>query len=141
MPMHPEDRERFPDSFPQALIDSACSLGEWNLVESIWKYEDIKKVINFLVDAHYLITGGDVYIEESHQFYQMPDNWYIKDSDPRPLRERSETDRERILMASREQSLAYVENYWKRNGDNYFYSVVFSDADPHRTRHRRLRDL
>ncbi|HEU5376954.1 MAG TPA: Imm40 family immunity protein [Ktedonobacteraceae bacterium] len=130
MPMHPEYRNRFPDTFPQALIDSALSLEKWKLTESIWKYEDIKKVINFLVDARYLITGGDVYLEEAGQFFQMPDNWYLKDSDPRPLYKRTELERKYLLEASREQSLAYVENYWRRNGDHYYYAIVFSEVNP-----------
>ena|SRR5258708_25241033 len=97
----------------------------------MWRCEDIKQVINFLVDARYVIRGGDVYLEEAGQWFQMTDNWYVKDFDPIPLWKRTEAEKQRLLEASRQQSLAFVENYWKRNGDNYYYSLVFSQAGAH----------
>lgn len=131
MPMHPKDRKRFPESFPQALLDATHSLEEWNLTESVWRYEDIKRVINFLVDARYVIRGGDVYLEEAGQWFQMTDNWSVNDPDSRLWRDRTEAEKQRILEASRNQSLAYVERYWKRNGDHYYYSIVASPVDAH----------
>ena len=59
--MHPEYRKRFPAEFPLSLVDSARPLGkELESILSLWKYEDIKTVINYLVDKQYIILGGDV---------------------------------------------------------------------------------
>lgn len=129
--MHPEYRKRFPAEFPLSLVDSARPLEkELESILSLWKYEDIKNVINYLVDKQYIILGGDVYLEEPDQLYLTYDNWYLQKAQGgswklKDIFASSPIDKKRALEWSREQSLRYVDNYWKRNGDKYYYSVVF----------------
>lgn len=127
--MHRQYNTDFPDDFPRTLSDAAHSLLDLRIEAYVWKYEDVKKVINFLIDEQYIILGGDVYTKVAGNLTLTYDNWYLKDPDPRPLHEHIKADKERVLEMSREQSLSYVENYWKRNGDNYYYSVVFDRVD------------
>ncbi|EFH85318.1 hypothetical protein Krac_6509 [Ktedonobacter racemifer DSM 44963] len=57
-------------------------------------------------------------------------NWYLQKAQGgswklKDIFASSPIDKKRALEWSREQSLRYVDNYWKRNGDKYYYSVVF----------------
>jgi len=103
---------------PEELKDKGYSLKTYGVNEYAWSYEEVKKVIIFLADHDYAVPGGDVWKRENGEFISTYDSWYHN-------RDKSVTW-EKYVEQSKNISLTYIETYFQRNGEWYYYVPVTS---------------
>lgn len=110
-------RTGLPSNVPERFIDSAYPLTSIDWTEIAWKYEDIIQMIAFYADNRFILLGGDVYKMDHSNISPTYDNWYYN------LQKQQYVD---DISISKDQAIAYIENYYKRNGDTYYYTLTVS---------------
>ena len=99
--------------FSQELLDSGFALREpIGVYEIAWKYSDVIKVLVLAKEKKMVILGGDVYGINNNEITTTYDSWYFSGND---------------FVKSFEKAKDYIDNYHKKNGDNFIYSLVIKD--------------
>ena len=78
-----------------------------------WKYKDVLEVIEVLKQNSYCILGGDILNSKLEYTY---DNWYFKEYDNMSYAQ--------SVLESANQTIDYIDRYYKRNGNSYYYILV-----------------
>ena len=99
----------------EKFYQSSISLKNIGLDGLSWKKSDILNVLDYLENNNIAILGGDVYICSDKYLSRTYDSWYLN-QDSLPW--------EDYIKKSHDITKSYIENYNKRNGDNYAYSLV-----------------
>lgn len=82
-----------------------------------WKAEDVRKIMEQAQELNWMALGGDV-INPDGSFHYC--NWHYS-PDPNISLESN-------VNAAVETCLKYIANFVNRNGDDYYYTIVMSDA-------------
>ncbi len=99
---------------PEELYRKAINLEDIGIHEVAWRYKEILKVIEVLVQNKYVILGGDVYSYKNNTLNCTYDNWYLDKTQDRSLIENSSA-----------KATEYIKEYVNKNGENdYVYSLV-----------------
>lgn len=78
------------------------------------------EVIEYLSNKGYIILGGDVFLETNGKIGFSPggESWYTtRDENQLPTRE--------AILFSANKAMDYITMFYNRNGDYYYYSIVF----------------
>ena len=103
----------FVNFFSQKLLDSGFFLREpIGVYEIAWKYSDVIKVLVLTKEKKMVILGGDLYGINNNEITTTYDSWYFSGND---------------FVKSFEKAKDYIDNYHKKNGDNFIYSLVIKD--------------
>jgi len=116
--LQPEICESLPEHFPEELLETAYSLEVLHIRGVAWNYEDAIKAIHAFVDAQYAILGGDVYRKEHETLVPTFDSWYLN---------QQTLTWEEYVDESRKAALSYIEMYYRRNGEMYYYAPVAAE--------------
>jgi hypothetical protein len=103
------------EGFPKDLLQSAKSLSDLGIADVAWQYEDAVKALDWYISHSYAILGGDVYRSEGEYFIITYDSWYIN---------QEKLPWEQYVQISRNKAFSYMETYFQRNGNNYYYTLV-----------------
>ena len=106
-----------PVDFPVILFNSGKSLEQLGISEMAWNWENAIKVIEFLCAFNYVILGGDVYRAVDDKFEVTYDSWYVNKN--------VKQSRERFIEETKNRAISYIKQYYERNGENFYYSIVF----------------
>jgi len=109
-------KHSFRELLPPSLFEKAISLERLGINEYVWKWRDVLIVINILISNRILVLGGDVYSPEKNGFRPTDDNWHVNRIGLIP------TDTE--LQHAQALSSNYIKSYVKKNGENYYFSIV-----------------
>ncbi len=109
-------KHSFREVLPPALLEKAISLESLGINEYVWTWRDALMVINILTSNRILVLGGDVYSPIKDGFRPTYDNWYGNRNGLIP----TDTD----LQHSQSLSSDYIKAYVKKNGENYYFSIV-----------------
>lgn len=103
--------------FPENLLRNALNLNSIGISDLAWRDEFIFNSLDFLKSKDYMILGGDVYQidEETGVIIPTGDNWYYN-------KNYNKSD----VPASYQKAHEYINNYKKRNGSKYFYSLIYT---------------
>ncbi|WP_047982135.1 Imm40 family immunity protein [Ornithinibacillus contaminans] len=106
-----------PSDFPLDLFERGHSLEQMGVNEIAWKINDVKAVIECLIENGYAILGGDVYSLEKGNFVPTYDSWFLNKDEQIPW--------DNFTVKSKEKALEYIDNY-EKNGHEYFFVLVYS---------------
>ena len=101
---------------PINILGKGYYLGDIGINEYAWNSQDAKVVINLLVKEGIFILGGDVYSCKHKKYHSTGDNWYVDISSYLPTSEE--------LEESKNKSIAFIQKYIERNGDNFLFTIV-----------------
>jgi hypothetical protein len=113
----------FPSNFPEQLIRTGISLDHLGIIEIAWDKNDAIAAISFLCNSGYIILGGDVYVMDNGCLQYTYDNWFFE---PRALKDHQNIHNY-LIQKSKDKAIHYVNQYYKMNGDKFYYTVVFAD--------------
>ncbi|OFI48326.1 hypothetical protein BG261_08570 [Floricoccus tropicus] len=98
--------------FPKELLEKSEDLEGLGIYAYAWKFSDFKKIIAYIEkNKSCRILGGDVYTYEKDTINLSSNNWYISD--------------DKAIDESYKITEDYIDKFYKINGNNYLYSVVF----------------
>jgi len=102
----------FRSNYENELIQDSHDLSHLGIKPLGWKYEQALKVLIYLNSQNCIILGGDVYriSDVDGDISVTYDNWYYEGDD---------------VDKSLEVAQNYINNYHKRNGESYCYSIVY----------------
>ncbi len=109
-------KHSFREVLPPSLLEKAISLEKQGINEYVWTWRDALSVINILTSNRILVLGGDVYSPVKDRFRPTYDNWHINRNCLIP----TDTD----LQHAQALSANYIEAFVKKNGENYYFSIV-----------------
>lgn len=95
------------------MLKKGKSLLSLGINEYVWNKDDIKEILEELLEMKVGVLGGDVYKLERENIKMTYDSWYINDDN-------SET----FYQISILKALKYIENYEKNNCGDFLYSIV-----------------
>lgn len=107
-----------PDNFPKELIDLAKTLEHLKISELAWDFENAIKVIDFLNQNNCAILGGDVYKIVDENLDSTYDSWYFNRNEAKSNQD--------FLHGSMIRAITYISKYHENNGNEYYYSIIFS---------------
>lgn len=110
-----EIRRLLPKDFPDELLYSGNSLLDMGSTEIAWRYKEVIKAIDWYAAHDYAILGEDILREENGQFVYTYDNWYLN---------QGKLDWTKYVEESKQKTLSYINNYYQRNGDDYYYVLT-----------------
>lgn len=114
--MNGKKSDKFDIVLPAQLIADATSLENIGHNTYAWRWRDALTVINILIGKKIFVLGGDVYLRLNDKFEAIGDNWYVN--------KKNYIATELDLSTSHKVSIEYIEAYVKRNGENYYFSIV-----------------
>lgn len=144
-----KSKVELPDGFPEPLL--RASLPITSIQRLAWRADDAVKVVEFLTDAGYEISG-EVYrlrtsweAGRSEQCYwsapnQDLDSWqttYSRDEQSRivkHVRYEPQLTWQEQVAASKRETMEYVENFRKRNGEEYCYVLWWTSEEDNERR-------
>jgi hypothetical protein len=109
-------KHSFREILPPSLLEKAISLEKQGINEFVWTWRDALSVINILTGNRILVLGGDVYFPEQDRFRPTYDNWDVNRNGLIP----TDTD----LQHAQALSSNFIEAYVKKNGENFYFSIV-----------------
>jgi hypothetical protein len=101
---------------PADLLERGVSLDYMGIDEFAWNWQDILIVIDYFLNNHVFLSGGDVYSAVNGTLRPTGDNWYINKS--------SYLSTSNDLEKSRNVSIDFINKYVEKNGENFLFSVV-----------------
>lgn len=81
------------------------------IFEVAWTYDDVMEVLTQLEKEKIIILGGDVLNKNLEYTY---DNWYYQEKD---------------YIGSIEYTRNYINSYYQKNGNDFYYVLVIQDTD------------
>lgn len=97
---------------PQELIEKSIDLTDiLGVFELAWTYTDVMTVLKYLEENGILVLGGDVLDKKMSYTY---DNWCYQDKN---------------YIESIEYAKNYINNYYIKNGNEYYYVLVVTKID------------
>lgn len=106
-----------PGDLLQEMLKVAKTLEHLGISELAWDWENAIMFIDNLCKNKNAILGGDVYRLTSDNLEPTYDSWYLNKDDKK--------SDEEFIRESKKRAVAYINEYHDRNGDDFYYSVVF----------------
>lgn len=110
-------RASLPNDFPEELLVSAKTLEHIGICEMAWDWQDAIRVSEFLCRHNCAILGGDVYRLINGVLESTYDSWYINKDGTKSTG--------KFIEEARDRAVSYINQYHDRNGDDFYYSIVF----------------
>jgi hypothetical protein len=109
---------RLPNDFPDELLQKGKSLKHIGLSCLVWNRENALEVVEFFSTSDYAILGGDVYVMSGSNMKSTSDSWFVDEND---------VSWDEYVNMARNKANVYINQYNNNNGDNFYYSIIFSD--------------
>lgn len=113
-------KTNLPENFPEELVNLAKPLEHLGISEMAWDSDNAIKVIELLNKNNYAILGGDVYKMVNGNLDSTYDSWYFNKNETKSNQE--------FLQLSSNRAIMYINKYNDINGQNYYYSIVFTES-------------
>ncbi|WP_045574929.1 Imm40 family immunity protein [Desulfosporosinus sp. I2] len=108
-----------PSDFPEELSKNAKSLEHLGISEIAWDWQNAIRIVGFLCECNCAVLGGDVYKMTNYELNSTYDSWYINKDETKTWSE--------YVAESKDKAVSYLNQYHDRNGDEFYYSVVFKE--------------
>lgn len=106
-----ENYSKWYGSISKSIQEKGLIIDSIGINDIIWNFSDIMLVIDQLRDEKRIILGGDIY-SSNPEIEMTYDSWATNTKD---------------YKAAAKKTKKYIERYIKRNGNNYYFSLVVQE--------------
>ena len=110
--------ELLPSDFPIEFLELAKDLSQIGINELAWDGRTSIKVIDFLSENDFFVLGGDVYKVDDGILMPTIDSWYT-------ILELPSIVSDKLIEEAKIKSTEYINRFIERNGNSYYYTIIF----------------